>query len=145
MEAATRDEAIRELVDALPEYRLPAGVDRTKIAGLVLEREEEISTDLGNGIAIPHARCAGLTVPLVVFGRSADGVVFSTGSTAAVRLLFLLITPAERPEMQLALLSQVAKLARAESNREMLLHAATPADVLDVFHRIVPAGREAHG
>ncbi len=133
--ATARDQAIRELVAALPARKLPPGYDRTEIVELVLAREEEFSTDLGNGIAIPHARCSGLTAPLVVLGRSPHGVVFSSDSSEVVRLLFLLITPAERPETQLALLGQLARIAGTDASRAALLHAASPADVLEILHR----------
>lgn len=135
LKATGRDQAIRELVETISDHRFPAGIDTAKVAELVLSREEEFSTDLGNGIAIPHARVPGLTAPLAVFGRSPDGVVFSPEATTTVRLFFLLLTPAERPETQLTLLSQVAKTAGTEANRNALLRAASPADVLDVLHR----------
>jgi mannitol/fructose-specific phosphotransferase system IIA component (Ntr-type)/voltage-gated potassium channel Kch/predicted transcriptional regulator len=133
--ATTRDQAVRELVAALPARKLPPGLDRAEIVELVLAREDEFSTDLGNGIAIPHARCLGLAAPLVVLGRSPAGVVFSTDATEVVRLLFLLITPAEQPETQLALLGQLARIAGTDASRDELLHAASPADVLEILHR----------
>jgi CPA2 family monovalent cation:H+ antiporter-2 len=105
---STTEQVIAELASALPTDKLPPGVD---VGRLALEREAQISTDLGVGIAIPHARCPGLAAPLVVLGRSADGVPFSPAPVARVRLVFLLVTPAEQPEVQLLLLSQVASIA----------------------------------
>ncbi|MFT4175560.1 MAG: cation:proton antiporter [Luteolibacter sp.] len=134
MEATTKAEAIQELTSALPSHRLPAGTDHAKILELTLDREEEISTDLGNGIAVPHARCPGLVAPVIVVGRSEEGIPFSTeGDNPPVHLFFLLITPTERPETQLSLLRQVAKLADSDKNREALMNAQTPADMLAVL------------
>jgi len=131
--AKTRDLAIAELVQAIPRRKLPAGVEREEIVSLALTREEEVSTDLGNGVAIPHARCPGLSAPLVVFGRSTDGVVFSPTSTELVRLVFLLVTPAEQPEAQLALLAQLAKIAGTDAGRSALLRATFPGDVAAIL------------
>jgi mannitol/fructose-specific phosphotransferase system IIA component (Ntr-type) len=131
--ARSRDQALVELVQAIPRRRLPAGVDREQIVALALKREEELPTDLGNGVAIPHARCPGLAAPLVVFGRSTDGVVFSTASSELVHLVFLLVTPLERPEAQLALLSQLAKIAGTVEGRDALVRASFPGDVADVL------------
>jgi CPA2 family monovalent cation:H+ antiporter-2 len=128
--AKTREQSIRELVEAIPNNRLPTGVQKAQIVSLAMAREAEVSTDLGNGIALPHARCAQLAAPLVVFGRSAEGVVFSSAATELVRVMFLLVTPAEQPEAQLSLLSQLARIASTNASRDALLHADFASDVL---------------
>ena len=137
MEASNRDQAIHELVAAVPMSRLPVGTNASQLVALALAREEEISTDLGNGIAIPHARCPGLAAPLVVVGQSKEGVMYSIGADEAVRLFFLLITPAERPEIQLSLLRQLVKVADTEAARGSLLGADSPAELLDVMIRMI--------
>jgi mannitol/fructose-specific phosphotransferase system IIA component (Ntr-type) len=110
-------------------------MDAAQITSLALAREDEISTDLGNGIAIPHARCPGLTDPLVVLGRSSQGIVYSSAETELVRLCFLLITPAERPETQLSLLRQLARLAHTESARSAMMDAALPEELLEIMKK----------
>ncbi|GAA5115628.1 cation:proton antiporter [Luteolibacter yonseiensis] len=137
MTATNKEEAIHELIHAIPTHRLPAGFDASQIYNLVLAREEEISTDLGNGIAIPHARCPGISAPLAVVGQSKEGVVYSSGDNQAVHLFFLLITPAERPEAQLSLLRQTAKLAGTESARDAMVGANSPASMLDIIHKLL--------
>lgn len=128
--AVAHDAVIAELAEAIPQDLLPSGLEKGDIIRQALEREKEISTDLGNGVAVPHARVPGLNAPIVVLGRSADGVVFSPASRELVRLVFLLVTPSEQPEAQLALLSQIATACRESAAREALLSALTPADVL---------------
>ncbi len=131
--SATREDAIHELARAIPAGILPDGIDAAEVARLVLDRETEISTDLGNGIALPHARCEGLGEALVVIGHSHEGVAWSDEEHGAVRLFFLLLTPKERPEAHLALLSQIARLVADESKREGLLAASTPVEFLEVM------------
>lgn len=123
--AADRDAAIEALARAIPPERLPPGTDVTRLA---LEREAQVATDLGMGVAIPHARCPGLAGPLVVLGRSAAGVTFSAHSPP-VRLIFLLVTPADQPTVQLALLSQIATAIGDEQRRRQLLEAHSASDV----------------
>jgi CPA2 family monovalent cation:H+ antiporter-2 len=137
MAASNKEQAIRELIHAIPTHRLPVGFDAAQLYTLVLAREEEISTDLGNGIAIPHARCPGIAAPLAVVGQSKEGVVYSSGDNQAVHLFFLLITPAERPETQLSLLRQTAKLAGTESARDAMVAADSPAAMLDIIHKLL--------
>ncbi len=138
LSATTRDEAIRELAAAVPADVLPAGIDAGALTRLVFAREEEIPTDLGNGIALPHARCEGLSAPVAVIGRSHEGIAFSEGTEGDVRLFFLIVTPVDRPEAHLAMLSQVARLVGDEAKREALLAATTPVGFLELI-----GGRES--
>jgi monovalent cation:H+ antiporter-2, CPA2 family len=136
MEARTRDHAIEELVAAVPTHRLPKGMHRATLTNLTLAREEEISTYLGNGIGIPHARCPGLTAPLIVMGRSTNGIIYSPTDTELVQLCFLILTPAERPQIQLSLLRQLARLAQQQSARESLIKARSADEILEFLESI---------
>jgi CPA2 family monovalent cation:H+ antiporter-2 len=130
----TEQQVIAELAAAIPPDRFAAG---TRIDELALAREREVSTDLGVGVAVPHARCPSLTGPLVVFGRSADGVIFSPQSVELVRLVFLLVTPLEQPDVQLSLLSQIARVAGDQSARDRLRTASSESEVIDVISSIL--------
>jgi CPA2 family monovalent cation:H+ antiporter-2 len=133
--AKTGEQAIRDLVTAIPVSQLPEGADRSQIVDVALQREQEISTDLGNGVAIPHARYPGVVRPILVFGRTTEGLFFSVTAQELVHLVFLLVTPAERPETQLALLGQLAHICREYSQREALLRAATVEDILVILDK----------
>ncbi len=125
------EEAIRALVEAIPAERLPP---ESNVAALATMREKEATTDIGLGVAIPHARCPGLPGPLVIFGRSSEGVLFQRGSGEPVRLFFLLITPLEQSEAQVLLLSQLAQFAGNAETRRQLLEARTVGEVMGIFH-----------
>lgn len=133
LEATTREGVIHELAAAVPTSRLPEGLTSADLAELVLARESEISTDLGNGVALPHARCDGLYAPLVVIGSSHEGVDYSDMEHERVRLFFLLVTPLSQSGTHLSLLSQIAKLVNDREKREALLSAHTPVEILEVL------------
>ncbi len=130
--ATTADEAIEELAAMIPSSVLPRGA---AIAGRAIEREHELSTDVGMGIAIPHARCPGLAQPVIVFGRARDGIQFQADSTNLVDLIFLLITPEETPQVQLTMLSQIASLVSKEDIREQLRAATSQVEIFDIVGR----------
>ncbi len=130
--ATSRDGILRELAATIPVRTLPANVSVKQIASLAIAREEELSTNLGNGVAVPHVRCPNLAAPIVVFGRSPSGVAFSPGSEL-VRLVFLIVTPEEQPETQLALLGQVARVGGEQSTRESLMLATSDQEIQSVF------------
>ena len=125
-------EVILALSAAIPPASLPPGVDVDAIAGT---RETESVTDIGLGVAIPHARCPGLPGPLVIFGRSREGVLYKGGSGEPVKLFFLLVTPLEQAEAQVILLSQLALFAGNADNRHALLQADSAEEVLTVFRQ----------
>jgi CBS domain containing-hemolysin-like protein/mannitol/fructose-specific phosphotransferase system IIA component (Ntr-type) len=132
----TAEETIRTLVAAIPRQNLPPDAD---VCALALERERQMTTDVGNGVAIPHARCPHLTQPVIVFGRSEEGIAFGDPSREPVRLIFLVVTPAERPNMQVFLLGQLANVARSEFVRERLIRAQSAEEVFEIISAADPA------
>jgi mannitol/fructose-specific phosphotransferase system IIA component (Ntr-type) len=128
--AQTPQQAIRELAALIPGENLPTGVD---IAALAVAREELVPTDIGQGVAIPHARCPRLKSPILVLGRSEDGIAFSPSSNEPDRLVFLLVTPVEQPNLQVFCLAQLASLARSEFIRERLSRAQSAAEVVEII------------
>ncbi len=136
--AGTGEEAIRRLAAALPAERLPRGRDAAWVAQLALAREREVSTDLGIGVALPHARCPQLAAPLIAFGRAAGGVIFAPESPEPVRFVCLLVTPAEQPEVQLTLLGRLSRSLADTALRDRLAAATTALEVVDLL-----AGQDA--
>jgi Mg2+/Co2+ transporter CorC/mannitol/fructose-specific phosphotransferase system IIA component (Ntr-type) len=142
--ARSGDEAIRELAMAIPNGKLPPAMEREEIVRLAREREEQVSTELGHGVAIPHARCPGLRAPIVIFGRSEEGILFSAESPALVHLVFFLVTPAEQPEVQLALLRQLAWICREQCDRDALNHAASAGEVISAISTLSRKAASEH-
>lgn len=134
--AQTPEAAIQALVAMIPAQSLPSGAD---VYALALARERQMSTDVGHGVAIPHARCPGLTRPLIVFGRAAEGITYKEGASEPVRLLFLVVTPAERPNTQVFLLEQLASVAHSDFVRERLLRAQSKEEVFEIIAAADPA------
>jgi CPA2 family monovalent cation:H+ antiporter-2 len=126
LSSRTAEQAIAEMTARIPADLLPPGAD---VAALAIARERELPTNLGLGVAVPHARCPNLAQPLVVFGRSAEGIVFGPQSSDLVHLVFLLVTPAERPNLQVLLLGQVARIAGDPEKRQRLREAVAPTEI----------------
>ncbi len=136
VQAKTAAAAIDELSRAIPPSHLPSDAN---VAALALAREQLITTDVGFGVAIPHARCPHLVKPILVFGRSNNGIPFSASSMEPVRLIFLLVTPADRPHLQVFCLAQLANVAKSEFVREKLRQAKSPEDLLAIIEAADPA------
>jgi PTS system nitrogen regulatory IIA component len=104
---------------------LPAG----DILKLLLKREELGSTGTGGGIAIPHARIAGLSRPFGILARVSNGIDFDAIDGQPVDLIFLLLLPAAADKDQLSALAAVARTLRDPNSIRDLRGAQTSEDL----------------
>ena len=103
-------------------------------AGLIAVREREAqgSTFYSEGVAFPHARVAGLDKPLVALGLTRMGISdVATGKP--IKYIFLSLSPLEKPEVQLQLLSLAA---RTFQNRYFLKSVELANDPQQVYSAI---------
>jgi mannitol/fructose-specific phosphotransferase system IIA component (Ntr-type) len=121
--AADKAGVLRELTQLLAKR---AGTEAGPILSAVLEREQVLSTGIGHGIAIPHAKSPLVRDLAMVCGSSPVGVPFEALDGDPVRLFFLLVGPESAAGLHVKALSRVARLVRRESVREALLAAQTP-------------------
>lgn len=85
-----------------------AGLPAATIAQAVRQREEIMTTALPGGLAIPHARLAGLPKPVVAIGLSPQGVDFDSPDGKLIRLVMMILTPIDMDQTQLELLADIA-------------------------------------
>ncbi len=131
LRGADKVECLRQMVDRLGRAKAisnPAtGLER------VLDRERMMSTGIGNGLAIPHAKSGEMTRSRVAFGRVRDGVDFESVDGQPVRLIFLLVGPTDSASTHVKILSIIARLTRNEDFRDRLLGAEQAVDVIKLI------------
>jgi Kef-type K+ transport system membrane component KefB/mannitol/fructose-specific phosphotransferase system IIA component (Ntr-type) len=127
MLSTTRREAIRELAALTqPQFNL----DLAQIEHLAWQRETVAATGIGNGVAIPHARVAGLKEAIVVVGTSDGGINFDAPDGNPAHIVFLLLTPREDPTVQLNLSANIAKTFRDPDSLQKVLRTTTFTELL---------------
>ena len=99
----------------------------------VLERELKFASAVGKGVIVPHARMAGLAEPLIAVGRYAKPAPFPVPDAVSVRLVFLILTPAEAPLIQLKILQRIASFVSNENLRRKLWRAKTDEALLEIL------------
>jgi nitrogen PTS system EIIA component len=109
------------------------GCDYEHVLGAVQEREAGGSTGIGFGVAIPHARSAGVPELSLVCGVSPSPVPFDSIDGEPVRLFFLIVGPPASAGQHVKILGRIAKLVRHESVRQRLVGAATPNEFYNVL------------
>ncbi|MBF0680492.1 MAG: PTS IIA-like nitrogen regulatory protein PtsN [Devosia sp.] len=98
------------------------GLDRADILAAIVGREELGSTGLGNGIAIPHGKLAGLKGVVAVFARLDHPIDFDAVDDQAVDLVMMLLAPVGAGADHLKALSSVARMLRTEDIIDQLRH-----------------------
>ncbi|MCX5797722.1 MAG: CNNM domain-containing protein [Elusimicrobia bacterium] len=126
----------RKAAAALLVSRLKAAVpelNEEEVLKAVLDREAKLSSAVGRGAAVPHARLPGLARPFVVVGRFSKPVPGASPDNVPVRLVFLILTPVSTPIVQLKILSRIAALLTNENLRRKLLRAKTAEALLETL------------
>lgn len=104
----------------------------------VLKREEEGTTGIGEGVAIPHAKTNAVLNPGLAAMTFAEGVEFESLDDQPVRLVFMIGAPDTKDNVHLEVLSRLSMLLMDQRFREHLLHAKSPdafLKVIDVAER----------
>ncbi len=103
--------------------------DAADLTTRLLEREKLGCTGLGNGLAIPHCKLAGLENVVVAVGVVPDGVDFQAIDGRPVRLVLLVLSPADAPAGHLQALARISRLVKTPGVTEAILSSGTPDEV----------------
>jgi nitrogen PTS system EIIA component len=109
------------------------GQDPAAILEALAAREELGSTGLGNGIAIPHGKFAGIGRVMAVFARLSEPVDFDAVDDQPVDLVMMLLAPMGAGADHLKALARVARLLRTESVVEQLRAADDPKKLYEIL------------
>jgi mannitol/fructose-specific phosphotransferase system IIA component (Ntr-type) len=131
--ATQRDDVIAELVDALLAGGAADASMRDELISLVLEREERGSTGFGRGVAVPHVKHKDVETLQAAIGLSRSGVDFNSLDNQPVYSVFLLLSPAEKPEDHLQAMEIIFKNLSQETFRRFLRQAESIDDVLHLL------------
>ena len=134
LQAATKEEAIAQLVDLLIDSH-HLKVDRDSLLQTVLEREAQASTCLGAGLAVPHGTLDDVPNMLGAMGINREGLAFETPDDAPVHCIILLVTPTAERDRHLEVLASLARaIGQDEAVREALYHARSPAHAYEALN-----------
>ncbi|MBN2090537.1 PTS sugar transporter subunit IIA [candidate division KSB1 bacterium] len=127
----TKEAILEEMVDIL--YENKKIQDKEKLLAALFEREKLMSTGVGDGVAIPHAKAEGIQKIIAAFGITAQDVDFNSLDNKPVRLLFLLVGPVEQPKMHLTALSRISRLLHEAQFRQKLLQCQNSEEALNLI------------
>lgn len=134
LKAASRDDALKQMVRILTE--------RGKIAeekvfyDAIIEREKIVSTGIGMGIAIPHAKLSQYNNFFVAIGVLENPVEWNALDGAPVRAVFLIGGPDDKQTEYLQLLSCLTQSIKDEERRKKIITLKNPEQIIELFQTI---------
>ena len=126
-----KDALLRELVEIVG--GATASGDGEEVLRAVREREQVLSTGIGNGVAIPHGKSAAVGSLVLAAGVTPKGVDFEALDGQPVQLFFLLVGPESASGEHVKALSRISRLLRRDTFRSRLVAAATPQEFFSVI------------
>jgi PTS system nitrogen regulatory IIA component len=126
----TKTEVLRQLANRAAEA---TSADGETIFEALNDREALGSTGLGNGIAIPHGKLAGLPGVVAVFARLDAPIDFEAVDDQPVDLLMMLLAPVGAGADHLKALARVARLLRNERTVDALRHARDAGELYAIL------------
>jgi len=120
LQSNNRDEAITELANSLAESGKIPKTKSAVIAKAVIERENEASTGIGKGVAVPHVKHSLIKDVIAVIGGSVEGIDFSSLDKQPAYSVILLLSPENNPDRHLQAMETIFKNLQKEDFRKFL-------------------------
>lgn len=131
VEIGSRDEILTRMVAALKRH--VGNFDQDAVLKAVIEREVQAPTVLGSGLALPHARIASISQPVLAVATSAKGVDFEAPGEDPVHVIVLILTPKFDPGSYLRLMTSLSKLLNNKPVIKRLCVATSAREVYGII------------
>ncbi|MCA8991258.1 MAG: PTS sugar transporter subunit IIA [Planctomycetaceae bacterium] len=136
LDASSKEEAIRQMVGGLKAAGKISAGDEEAILAAILKREELGSTGIGWGCAVPHTKHPSVDGILVNVALHPQGLDFQSLDGEDVFILFLVISPWDRPGDHLRGLETITRHLKSEDFRSFLRQSKTAADVWELLQEV---------
>lgn len=131
LKAESKENLIDQVI-ALLEPKLEADL-LEKVKKAVHEREQVMSTGVGKGLAIPHAKVDGLERNFAAFALLDSPIDYNALDGEPVNMVFLIIGPQSQNSLHIKMLSRISRLMNNESFRNKLNSLSDSTSIIDAF------------
>lgn len=133
LKSSSKAEVIDELVNKLDRGgRLN---DKEEYKKAILAREEQFSTGIGDGIAIPHAKTAAVKTPALAFGLSKEGIDYDSLDGNNAHIFFMIAASEGAHNDHLDTLSRLSSMLMNEEFRKNLMNVNSEEEVLELIDK----------
>lgn len=134
LKAVNKNEAISEMLIYAESKGLRINID--KIINFMYKKEEIITSGLGYGVAFPHARTSEVEDDKLIFAISKKGLNYYALDQKPVHFLTMFLTPANKNEKYLNLLSLLTKISRLSMYTVLLLESNSDKEFKDKLYKM---------
>ena len=129
----------QEVLQEIAQYAFSRGftTDAEKLLKELDRREDLLSTGIGDGVAIPHARVPDIKCPVAAFLKLARPIDFAAVDGAPVNLVFGLISPEQSGVSHLHALAAISRLMRDESVQASLIAARREDELFGLLSNVI--------
>ncbi|MHB8878586.1 MAG: PTS sugar transporter subunit IIA [Myxococcaceae bacterium] len=127
LSAQTKPGVLEELCKSL--HKASPQLEPGRLVEVLQEREKLGSTGIGEGVAIPHGKLAGLSQLVASFGVSRGGVDFEALDGKRTHLFFALVAPENSAGIHLKALARISRLFKNPRFREAILKAQNAEEI----------------
>jgi mannitol/fructose-specific phosphotransferase system IIA component (Ntr-type) len=133
LQATDRDGVIMEMVSALAQAGKISNESAKEVTKAVIKRENEASTGMGKGVAVPHVKHAAVKNVVAAIGQSSAGIDFASLDEQPVYSVIVLISPVNNPDKHLQAMENVFRHLQKEKFRKFLRQCRTPPELEDLL------------
>lgn len=145
LKVKSKEEAIRAIVAALRDAGSIKPADEAGIVAAILKREELGSTGIGRGVAVPHTKHPSVDKLVAAIALAPEGVDFASLDGEPVFIIFLLVSPPDRPGDHLRGLENISRHLRNDNFCKFLRQSTTSKQVWELLQEAdnneIPAGK----
>lgn len=131
LDVATRDEALQVLIENLAARNKLH--DQQAFHDAIMKREKIVSTGIGMGVAIPHAKLPDYDDFFIAIGILQKGVDWQALDNTPVRLILLIGGPDDKQTEYLQILSKITMALKDEERRKKMLTLNSPEALIDLL------------
>ena len=133
LKATDKWDAIKQLTSFMMKTHRVEHMTEEELYESIVMRENDMSTAIGDGIAIPHGYVSKGPAIQGVMGICREGIDFDAIDGRPIKLILLIITPNDKREMHLKVLSSLSRMMSNAVIRNRLLSAISPEDAMEII------------
>ena len=133
LQATERNDAIAEAVAALAEAGAIPKSRVQEIVDAVIEREDQATTGIGKGVALPHAKLKCVKQPVGTIARCGNGIDFAALDSKPVYSMILLLSSPDHPDEHLQAMETIFKHVQREIFRKFLRQSEMKEAIIELI------------
>jgi len=131
LKGTSKDEVLKEMVEVVG--RAPEVEDKAAFYRAILDRESILSTGIGLGIAVPHAKIGSVKGLVAALGKTKRGVQYGALDDQPVHIVVMIAASDGQQSDYIRALARVTLLLKNEKIRKAIIEAADPGAVYDIL------------